>query len=95
MVRMAAAVEDLKAATGRFDRLKHRKHRFRELVLCEKHSKLIGIAVTLNNLIVSGKSIREKLTNEKHHCHFERLLERGERFAIFGDPMKQPFAREE
>ena len=64
MLRMAAVVEDFKAATGTLDRLKHRKHSFRGLVLCEKRSKRIGVTVTLNTLVVIGDHAREKFTDE-------------------------------
>ena len=89
---MAAVVEDLKTATGTFDRLKYPQHSVRELTLCEICSKRNGVTFSLYRLAIMGDREREKLTGEQYHGDIERLLERGQRSAVFGDPTKQPFA---
>ena len=39
--------------------------------------------------------MREELANEQEDRDVERLLQRGQRFAVIGDAIEHPFAREQ
>ena len=77
MVRMAGVVEDIKATSGPFDRLQQLQHIVWPLVRCKIFAKHLGGTTPLDLLAIHGNRMREKLTDEQHHCHVKRLLERG------------------